>query len=277
MPSQQYRYFLLTIPQHLFVPYLPPGYAYVKGQVEEGGNTGYVHWQLLAISEKKITISRVKDTFGRECHVEPSRSQAANEYVWKEDTRIAGTQFELGQQPISRARPEDWDRIRECAKKGRFDEIPGDIYIRSYNNLKKIAKDHSRAPFRPTIECKVFWGVTGSGKSHRAFEESGMAENPEEVYVKPPTSKWWDGYRGEDKVIIDEFRGDIGISHLLRWLDKYPCYVEEKGGQLPLKATKFWICSNLCPHDWYKHEDCATIRALERRLNVTYFDTSYSE
>lgn len=259
----------------MFTPYLPPGYAYIKGQMEEGGQTGYKHWQLLVVSEKKITISRVKYTFGREAHVEPSRSEAADEYVWKEETRIEGTQFQLGSKPLSRARPEDWDRIRESAKRGRLEEVPGDIFVRHYGNLKKIAKDHARAPYRPGIKCKVFWGVTGSGKSHRAFEESNMVSCPEDVYVKPPSTKWWDGYQGEKRVIIDEFRGDIGISHLLRWLDKYPCYVEEKGGQLPLMAEEFWICSNLNPRDWYKDVDCATISALERRLEVTYFDTAF--
>ena len=36
---------------------------------------------------------------------------------------------------------------------------------------------------------KVFWGDTGSGKSHTAWEEAGVA-----AYSKDPTTKWWDGY-----------------------------------------------------------------------------------
>jgi len=39
-------YWLLTIPHHAFVPYLPPGVAYIRGQLERGENTGYLHWQL---------------------------------------------------------------------------------------------------------------------------------------------------------------------------------------------------------------------------------------
>lgn len=87
-----------------------------------------------------------------------------------------------------------------------------------------------------------------------------------EAYAKDPRSKWWCGYQGQEHVIIDEFRGGIDISHMLRWLDRYPVCVETKGGSVPLCATKFWITSNLEPKEWYKEIDEATLLALERRL-----------
>jgi len=113
----------------------------------------------------------------------------------------------------------------------------------------------------------VFWGRTGTGKSHRAWDQAGA-----QAYVKDPRTKWWCGYRGQENVIIDEFRGVIDISHLLRWLDRYPVLVEVKGGSRPLCARKFWITSNLDPREWYPGLDADTLAALLRRLNITHFN-----
>jgi len=115
--------------------------------------------------------------------------------------------------------------------------------------------------------CQVYWGPTGSGKTRRAWEEAGLA-----AYPKDPNTKWWNGYREQVHVIIDEFRGDIRINHLLRWLDRYPVYLETKGSSTPLMATKFWITSNLSPDLWYPDADIATKNALLRRLDVVYLE-----
>lgn len=55
---------------------------------------------------------------------------------------------------------------------------------------------------RPDIEVKCYWGVSGSGKTHTAVEELG-----EDYYDKIAMNKWWDGYKQEKNVLIDEFRG----------------------------------------------------------------------
>lgn len=115
-------------------------------------------------------------------------------------------------------------------------------------------------------ECNVYWGTTGAGKSHRAWEEAGL-----DAYPKDPNTKFWDGYNGQVNVVMDEFRGQIAINHILRWLDKYPVCVECKFGGSVFNATKIWITSNLHPKDWYPELDEATRNALLRRVNVTHF------
>jgi len=89
-------------------------------------------------------------------------------------------------------------------------------------------------------------------------------------YPKVPSTKFWDGYQGQRVVIIDEFRGDIGISNLLRWFDRYPVLVEIKGSSTVLCAEEIYITSNLTPRDWYRDLDEATVDALLRRLNVIW-------
>ena len=55
---------------------------------------------------------------------------------------------------------------------------------------------------------------------------------------KDPRTKFWDGYRNQENVVIDEFRGAIDIAHILRWFDRYPVIVEVKGSSVVLSAKK---------------------------------------
>lgn len=262
-------YWLLTIPSYEFLPYLPVGVAYIKGQLESGNNTGYLHWQLLVVMDKKCRIAAIKQIFGTTAHCELSRSSAADDYVWKDETSVEGTRFELGKRKIKRNCSKDWDAIKDSAKRGALDDIPSDIYIRNYGSLKKIATDNLE-PVAVQRIVNVYWGVTGGGKSHRAWSEAGI-----NAYPKDPRSKFWDGYCGQEHVVIDEFRGGIDISHMLRWLDKYPVIVEVKGSSTVLKATIMWITSNLHPRDWYPDLDEETKNALLRRLNIVHFAIAF--
>lgn len=261
--SRQARFFLLTVPQHHFLPYLPDGVQHIAGQLELAPS-GFCHWQIVVSFPKKVSLVAVRRIFGA-VHAEATRSEAARAYCFKEDTRVQGTQFELGTLAIRRSSATDWNLVRASAQSGDLDSIPADIYVRCYHQLRRISADHVR-PLAIVRSCEVFWGRTNSGKSQRAWAEGGLL-----AYGKDPRTKWWDGYLGEEHVIIDEFRGTIDVTHLLRWLDRYPVRVECKGSSLPLSATKFWITSNLDPRDWYPDLDSETLSALMRRLNITHF------
>ena len=140
MPAQQFKYYLLTIPAHAYIPWLPNEVQYLRGQLEEGNGTGYRHWQLLAIFKRKLTLTAAKRFFDTTAHLEPTRSAAANDYVWKDDTAIADTRFELGTPPVQRNSKVDWERVRDNARRGRLDDIPPDIYVRCYNQVRYIIK-----------------------------------------------------------------------------------------------------------------------------------------
>jgi len=261
----QGKYWILTIPQHEFTPYQPRGVDYIGGQLEAGSGTGYLHWQIIVCFERKIRLRGVKTCFGPSCHAELTKSDAARQYCFKDDTSIAGTRFELGVYPFRRNKKPDWESIWEHAKKGEFEACPANIRITSYRSLCAIAKDNLRpTAMERTVWC--FWGPTGTGKSHRAWEEAGY-----DAYPKIASTKFWDGYQGVAHVVIDEFTGQIAIEHLLRWFDRYPVNVEVKGSCVALKATKFWLTSNVNPRDWYPGCNPDQLAALMRRMNVIQF------
>jgi len=261
------RWFILTIPQAdislLDTLYeLPQEIIYMKGQ-KELGEGGYKHWQLVVCMRVNSRIPAVKRHFCNSAHVELTRSASALAYVWKEETRVPNSQFEYGSLPVKRNSATDWDKVWDSAKKGNFADIPPQILVRSYSSIKSIAKDHMK-PEAMERTVKVYWGLTGTGKSRRAWQEASL-----DAFPKDPMTKFWDGYQNQENVVIDEYRGDISISHLLRWFDRYPVCVEAKHGGVVLKAKRIWITSNLHPDNWYPTLDRETVDALKRRLEIT--------
>lgn len=261
------KYFLLTLPakQHVFAPSsLPLGVSFMRGQLELSDDTQLLHWQFVVYLSQKQRVSFVKKLFPT-AHIEVSRSKAVDEYVWKEHTRVEATCFELGSRPMRRDSAKDWEDIWDHAKAGTFLNIPADVRVRAYSTLRRIEKDYMVAQ---PIERKVnvFWGTTGTGKSRRAWDEAGF-----DAFPKDPNTKFWDGYSGHEHVVIDEFRGNISISNLLRWFDRYPVCVEVKGGSTVFKSTEIWVTSNIPPSKWYPTLDSETYQALERRLAITHF------
>lgn len=109
-------------------------------------------------------------------------------------------------------------------------------------------------------ECNQWiYGPPGTGKS-RPFQEAGC-------YSKP-ANKWWDGYDGEEVVLIEDI--DLThdkLSHLLKiWLDRYPFYAEIKGTYIKIRPAKIIITSNYRPDEIFK--DDMLIEALERRFEL---------
>ncbi len=107
----------------------------------------------------------------------------------KEETRLEGP-FEFGVKPVRRSSKTDWEEVLQKAKDGQIDQIPADIQVKHYNNLKKIERDNM--PVRDFGDLRGIWiyGISGVGKSRYVREHYG-----DDLYPKP-MNKWWDAYRG---------------------------------------------------------------------------------
>lgn len=238
---------------------------FAKGQLEQCPTTQRQHWQLVVAFQTKI-FGRPALTRTGFSEIQYCVSEEANNYVWKDETSL-GRRFEFGRTPHKRNSKIDFEKVKKRAKSGDLDhdDIPASVFVQFYGSLTKIKKDYA-APTGIEKEVNVYVGDTGLGKSRRAWEEAGF-----DAYPKAPTTKFWDGYRDHEHVVIDEYFGQIEISHLLRWLDRYPVLVETKGSSVCLKAKKIWITSNLHPSEWYPTLPQVQQDALMRRLNVVVF------
>lgn len=276
MPSSnnmQGKYWLLTIKYEDWnaPTELPSTIAYLKGQ-EEIGEGGYHHWQLLACFARKTRLAGVKAAFCQSAHCELAKSRAASDYVWKEDTAVAGTRFELGSLPRKRSSATDWDGIWEAAKSGNLMDIPADIRIRTYHTLKRIRQDFMERPEDlPDVCGKWYYGVPGAGKSFKARQDYPNS------YLKP-CNKWWDGYQQEENVLMDDLDKNHKVlgHHLKIWADRYSFIGESKGGSICIRPKNIIVTSNYSIDDIFG-DDIALCAAIKRRFESLYFPDRFGE
>ena len=136
--------------------------------------------------------------------------------------------------------------------------------LRNYNYARgECLQPTAREP------CCGFWlwGAPGTGKSWYAHND--FCE-PSQIYMKNH-EKWWDGYNGEEFVIMD----DLGRSFTLwdefkAWSDTYPIRGQIKGGMIALRHEKLIVTSNYSPEQLAK-DDHELVAAIHRRFRVVHF------
>ncbi len=212
----------------------------------EIGESGTPHLQGVLSLSLGQSLSRVKKYPGLEtAHFEKmvARFDVARDYCAKD-----GPLVEFGICPIT---PKEkgvleknkWQTILMYAKAGRQDDLELEypkIAIAHYRTFKLMAKDNLLAPQDLHEPVGIWiWGEPGVGKSYRARHEYPGA------YLKM-YNKWWDGYQGQDNVIMDEMELEGAfMGHLLKvWADEYSFITEAKGTAMVIRPKKFIITSN---------------------------------
>lgn len=248
--------------------------TYAVGQVELGSN---LHYQIFVYCKVKITkvgLAKLIPGHLKSVKYTPSDFEASVAYCQKDDDTYIEGRFEYGTRPIHRDSAPDWDHIRSLAAAQRWIDIPSDILIRFAPSLMKMpGLLPPPMTFRHDIKVYYYWGASRTGKSKRAFEEAGFEADPSSCYVKMAGNKWWDGYVGQSKAIIDDFEGTINMFNLKVWFDRYPCFIEVKGTALPLRVVTFWITSNYSPDEICDRLNCnyESRIAFKERLTVVHF------
>lgn len=228
---------------------------------KEQGEQGTPHLQGYVQLKKKTRLGGLKKILPR-AHLQVARGSAEDnrKYCSKEgDFKEYGTAKEIDPGKREKRR---WDEIWENAKKGDIEAIEPEVRIRHYNAIKRIKKDYSEPP--PDLEAPCgLWitGESGVGKSTYARKHYPGA------YIKNVT-KWWDSYKGQDYVIIDDIdprHKDFG--YLLKiWADKFAFNAEEKGGAMMIRPKKIIVTSQYMPHDVW--DDALTVVAINRRFEI---------
>lgn len=150
---------------------------------------------------------------------------------------------------------EVFERHPECAMK----------YIKGMDRYRLLCQKRNAKGYNKK-NVRVYWGETGTGKTRSAIEEFPDAF----IVTAGITGLWWDGYDGEECVVIDEFRGNnCPLSMLLTILDGYATQVSIRGGSRILNAKTIIITSNIAPENWYEGADDESRKALLRRIDTT--------
>lgn len=169
-----------------YVDIWTPHVKYMNAQLEKA-ESGTVHIQAYVSLKVNHRLAGLKKKDPRASFHVVTRDNGASAYCLKEDTRLEGP-LEVGKRPLNRASKTDWEKIWKDAKEGKLDNIPADIKIRCYNQIKRIEKDHMKVEGEAD-DCKGVWvyGASGAGKSRFA------RDNYPNLYKKL-ANKWWDGY-----------------------------------------------------------------------------------
>lgn len=240
---------------------------YICFQAEVGEN-GTPHLQGYVQLEARRRLRTVKRIIGDRAHIENRRGThaQARDYCRKEESRDpAGPEFvEYGIPTKGAGQRNDLITVKESIDQGlqglelaeaHFPEWVK--YHRSFDKYVGLRKDRQRTWQTHTT---VYYGPPGTGKSSRALQEAG----PDAFWLSKPDGNtvWWNGYEGQENVVIDEFYGWISRSTMQRLCDRYPVSVETKGSAVPFRAKRIWITSNQAPEDWWR----IGLGAMERRL-----------
>lgn len=227
--------------------------------------TARLHLQGYIKFKKSKRWAAVKKILPAGSHIEVAKgtSQHNWDYCSKEDDVV----FTHGEPALSPAKQvqRKWDDTMEAIKDGRLSDIPNDIWIRHLGNIERLIGKFGPKPEElEFLDNRFYTGPTGTGKSSSARREFPNA------YIKMP-NKWFDGYNGEDVIIIEELSPDHEyLGPILKtWTDHYPFRCEIKGASLFIRPKTIIITSNYTLKQIFK--DPAVEEPLSRRIKTTHF------
>ncbi len=237
---------------------------------EKGEENDVPHLQGFTSFQNRQSLVAVRKRLPRAHWEAKSRNSSFREAIayCKKD----GDYVEWGDAPIDAGvkLKRKWADAFDAAKTGDFDKIPRDMLTRYYHAYKRIQQDYPCVPANNQRTCgEWYYGPTGFGKTRTAVERYPN------LYDKP-LNKWWDGYRGEETVLLDDVAPTHGkwIGHLLkRWADWKSFPAEQKGTTVMIRPKRIIVTSQYSIDEvFYDPEDTATRDAILRRFHVTHFN-----
>jgi len=175
----------------------------------------------------------------------------------------------------------DLEEITDQIKEGKIsvDEIALQtpmLYHQYGRTLEKVEEIVNRRRFRTwRTECDWHWGPTGTGKTH----VWKSIWDPDKCYkLILSDNGFWNGYTGQEIVVINEFRGQIPYGELLDLIDDAPQFVKIKGrATTPFLAKRIIITSPMKPEEVYHNlAESDELEQLNDRITLHHHVIRYS-
>ncbi len=183
--------------------------------------------------------------------------QQARDYVFKEgkwledpkgETNLRETHEEFGECPVEKqGRRNDITKLYQMIKDGMSDfeiieECPKYLmHLEKINKVREmILYEENKDKWRD-LEVTYIWGITGTGKTRSVMDKYGYS-NVFRVtdYLHP-----FDGYRGQDIIVFEEFRSSLTMDSMLKLLDGYPVEMPARYANKGAYFTKVYIITNI--------------------------------
>lgn len=282
-PKLSYRSWVFTTNNPASVDY-PRGWTdecvFITWQLERSPSgtphlQGYLVLKANPSNKNGRTISWMKRNLCAYTHWEERRGthEQARDYANKDDTRVEGP-WTIGMwteegQPFAGLKAAagakggavNASKILQIKRKlddgveeeQLYDEHFAEMlrYSKAFDRYRMVKRDKHRTWH---TEALVLYGPPNTGKTTRAYKYA-RAKYGKSIYplnINSGDSKvWWDGYNGEECVVIEEFHGGMPISYFNKLHDKHPFNVETKGSMVPFLAQEIIYTSNENPLFWW--------------------------
>lgn len=246
--------------------------VYTARVKELGTNAETPHWHFYLILKKRTRdttlyrqIRKILSVNTIKIEVAKGNHDQNRAYIFKQDeTRMDGFQpSETGELPEKgRSRTEvstPLNMVETLQKADGLMEIAREdpaYFIKHSTGLKAMAELVEAQPERLSMDVQVYYGDAGTGKSAWATALGNQGEGGQYHFTKVGGSNgvaWFDGYKGETTLIIDDFTGRT-MTHeaMLKVLGTDPFRCEFKGGSRWAAWTRVIITSNMSPWSWYR-------------------------
>lgn len=250
---------------------------------DEVGEQGTPHTHVYAVFKNCVMFDTLHKRFYG-VHIEQANgsNRENRDYVRKEgkwlddvkhETNLSDTFEEWGELPPDRSRQETQaEKIMQMVIAGKSNaeiltEIPGAYsklnYIEQARQtlLEEQYKDRWR-----DLEVTYLWGDTGAGKTRSVME----AYHYSNVYQVTDYAHPFDGYKGQEVIIFEEFRSSLKVDDMLKYLDGYPLQLPCRYANKVACYTKVFIISNISLKAQYPNvqlDNPETWNAFRRRIH----------
>lgn len=239
----------------------------------------------MAFQNAKEFIAIQRRFYG--AHIELARGshQENRDYIrkegkWKDDpkheTNLTDTFEESGELPEEPdKRTKQSEAILALVEAGADDAEILREFPSALNHLPRIdqarqtlLEEKYRKVFRQLRVCYIY-GKAGVGKTRSIMERYGY----ENVFRVTDYDHPFDGYAGQDVLLLDEFRSGIPFSLMLNVLDGYPLKLPCRYAKRQACYTKVYIVSNISLDKQYpniQQDEPESYQAFLRRIHETF-------
>lgn len=223
---------------------------YICYGIETCPTTGRIHYQGYLELKKSIRITGVRKLFGPHCktHFE-YRKGTADEAInyCRKDGQFSefGDRAKQGERTDIMKLKDKLDTpnisLKQVADEHFTEFLKYTKGIMTYRTISTTSRDWP-------VNLEIHIGPTNCGKSHYA-----KTTYPNAYWMIKPngSSVYFDGYDGQDTIVLDEFYGWLPWDLLLRLCDKYPLKLNVKGGTVECLVKNVIITSNSHILKWY--------------------------
>lgn len=251
---------------------------------DEIGENGTPHTHLFLCFSSAARFSTLQNKFsGAHFEMANGTCQQNRDYInkdgkWRNDvkhgTKVDDTFEEYGEMPIERQGARNdladlFDAIQSGADDFSIIENHPSylVNIDAINKTRQIVHEKQfRNTFRKLFVSYVC-GSPGVGKTRGVMETFGY----ENCYRVTDYTHPFDGYRGQDVLIFEEFRNNLKLQDMLVYLDGYPVDLPARFMNKVACFTKVFIISNIPFEEQYSFvrvDNFDTYAAWLRRIHM---------